>query len=269
MRYRYLLFIGSLLFPLLLWGEGDRFLDTDLDGVADSQDLCPNTPFDVLVDTDGCNMDRMLKGELTLQIGTNTNIDSRIDTETLLNLYIGYRYKEWVFSLSSSNYNSTNLSTIADAEDDLFLSAGYRFHTDKTSYSIALGTKFAFMKDDRNHRDNDYFISLSSDYALTQKQNIFSYYSYTISSDSNTIDYQNFHLLSLGTGYAFTPQWYGALFLNYTTAYYRGGDAFETLSLFSAYSFNDHYYLSLNYAYGLSDAAYTHTVSLNLGVHFE
>ena len=249
-----------------IWSN-DPFYDEDLDGVSDQVDLCPHTPFDILVDENGCDINRRFNGKLTLQIGSNLNVDRSSDIQSLLNLYIGYLYKNWEFSLSSSNYNNTNLNTIADTENDIFISIAHLFQTSKSTTKLSLGTKFAFL--DNTHRDNDYYASFSIEYLLDQKQNIFGYYSYTISADTTTIDYKNYHLISLGTGYAVTAKWYSSFTFNYTTAYYQGGDPFQTLSWFNAYAIDETFYLSLNYAYGLSESAYDHTFSFNIGAIFE
>jgi len=264
-------FLHSLLLfsaPLILQGA-TSYVDADLDGVDDSIDLCPNTPFDVLVDEHGCNMEKKIPGKLTLQLGINKNSDSLSDSDTLLNLYLSYRYDMWEFSVSSASYNTTNLSTVIDAEDDLYLTLGYHWEQSAFSTIFSIGTKFAFLKDDDENRENDYYVSLNTNYKLNEQINLFAYYSYTISSDTAQIDYQNFHTLTIGSGYHIYSPWYTSLSYNYVSSYYKNGSAYHTLSWFNAYMVTQDVYVSLNYAYGLNEEAYDHTVTFSIGAFFE
>ena len=40
---------------LLLSIGAEAFQDSDIDGVSDALDLCPNTPFEALVNSNGCS----------------------------------------------------------------------------------------------------------------------------------------------------------------------------------------------------------------------
>ena len=265
MRQTLFFYIFPLLIPFILEGA-TSYVDYDLDGVDDAIDQCPNTPFDVLVDRFGCNMEKQKKGRLTLQAGFNRNIDSSYDNSTLLNLYLGYTYKNWDISLSSANYN-TNPGTIVDLEDDIFLTAGYTFYNDNLQTRIFAGTKFAFLEN--TDRDNDYYVGTNITYMFNKKQDIFAYYSYTLSGDSDTVHYKNFHTFSVGTGYYVTPQWYNALSYSYVSSYYTGGESYQTLSWYSTYMMNSNTYIAFNYAYGLNESSYDHTFSLSIGAFFE
>ncbi|NOZ89733.1 MAG: hypothetical protein GXO60_00445, partial [Epsilonproteobacteria bacterium] len=45
-----------LLVPLLLFA----YIDSDLDGVSDEHDLCPNTPITDIVDINGCTIEKLV-----------------------------------------------------------------------------------------------------------------------------------------------------------------------------------------------------------------
>jgi hypothetical protein len=214
-------------------------------------------------------MEKTLPGKLTIQIGINRNDDPDTETDTLLNLYLAYRYASWEVSLASAGYNTTNLSTVIDTENDLFLTLGYIWERRDLTTKVSLGTKFAFMEDTQNDRDNDYYASINIDYKLNDKYYLFAYYSYTISSDSQYIDYLNYHTVTLGSGYHPIPSWYTSLSYNYISTYYYNGPDYHTLSWFNAYMVSDQVYLSLNYAYGLNRDAYKHSLTFNIGAFFE
>jgi hypothetical protein len=259
-----------LLSSLLLCAATAEYVDNDLDGVDDAVDLCLNTPFDVLVDEYGCDMNKKgVPGKLLIQVGVNQNIDSIYDNSTLLNFFADYSYGNWDISLATANYNTSNLTTIVDAEDDLFLTLGYTFKTNQFTTKVMGGTKFAFMQDDSADRDNDWYAALNLDYRVNEKINLFGYYSYTLSGDSSLVEYKDFHTVSVGTGYAVTPQWYSSLSYNYASAYYEGGSSYQSLSWFNAYMLSEKLYVSFNYAYGLNDESYDHTFSFAIGGFFE
>jgi hypothetical protein len=244
------------------------FNDQDIDGVDDTHDLCINTPFDVIVDEDGCPYNKKNSGKFIFQIGEDISFNSFSNKTNTLNLFLNYNYKKWDFSISSSNYNATNVNTVVDTEDDLYLTVGYLFQKNKLNSKISVGTKFAFMDDDSIDRDNDFFISTNFDYFINPKQNIFLYYSYTSSGDSDKTDYENFHSLSLGTGYAFTDKWYSALSYNYAQSPYQGTKSYRALSWFNYYVLPNDFYISCNYARTLNNSSYDHMISFNIGVKF-
>ena len=252
--------------PILLLSS--TYIDNDLDGVNDSIDQCLHTPFDVLVNEVGCAQTTQTHGKVTLQAGATYNHGSTYDDTTLLNLYLGYQRGAWDASLSSTNYN-TGLESIVDQEDDLFLTMGYTLYAQDFETRLSVGTKFAFMKDGGISRDNDYYAGLNLTYTLNQQQDMFFYYSYTLSSNTATTKYNNFHTLSLGTGYTVMPKWYTALAYNYISAYYENGESYQTLSWYNTYMITEHSYVLLNYSYGLTKESYDHTVTLSIGVTFE
>lgn len=265
------LFLQIISILLIISSSLIAYEDEDIDGVKDSQDLCPHTPFDELVDTNGCSSNQMTFSSFTLQIGNDFSFDTFSKRSNNLNIYANYLYKDWDFSLSSSNYNLTNLNTNSTEENNLFLTVGHFFTYEKLKTKLSLGTKFAFMDDKELQRDNDYYASAHFDYYPSSKQNIYLYCNYTLSGQSNDteIHYNDFASFSLGTGYMLTSQWYSALSYNYSGTLYNGIDDYKALSWFNSYSFTKKFYMSLNYAYTLSDATPQHILSLNIGVHFE
>jgi hypothetical protein len=262
-------FIKTILSVLLLSSTLLAYEDHDIDGVDDSKDLCPNTPFDIIVDERGCSYDKIFLGKLTLQIGSTIRFNRLSDRSDTLDLYINYRYLHWDFSLSSSNYNTTNLNTIADQEDDLYLTMGQLFQYNSLNTKISVGTKFALMDKEAASRDNDYFASVNFDYFINKKQNIFLYYNYTLSGDSDTTDYNDFYTYSVGSGYALSDKWYSAISYNYAGSIHPEDEAYKAISWFNSYTLSKDFFISCNYAYALADLSYDHTISFNIGVHFE
>jgi len=267
--------VTRLLFLLLIstaaLTAAASYVDYDLDGVDDSIDLCPNTPFDVLVDAHGCDMEKKqtLPGKVLIQAGVSRTIDSEYKETTILNFFADYSYGNWDISLASNNYATGDLSTILDAEDDLFLTLGYTFHMEALTTKIMAGTTFAFMEECDNDRDNSWYGALDLDYQLNDTVNLFGYYSFTINSDTKYLKYKNFHTLSAGAGYMPASSWYTSFSYNYASSCYSGGENYQSLSWFNAYMLTSSLYLSVNYTYGLNDASYDHTISFAIGALFE
>jgi hypothetical protein len=107
------------------------------------------------------------------------------------------------------------------------------------------------------------------EYYFAKKQNLFFYYSYTLSGDSDTVDYQNFQSLSAGYGYAMTDKWYTALSYNYAQNYYPDTDDYKAVSWFNSYRFSETTYAILNYAHTFDDISYSHIVTFSIGFYFD
>ena len=281
---------------LLLTNYALSYQDLDIDGVDDSIDMCKDTPFDELVDKNGCSKSQKPTtdyGHLTFKIGTDIFTDKEYEDDSSLNLYANYKYNSW--DISVSNSRSTTSSAYSEdnsySDSDVYISLGYTLSYPKNILKLSVGTKLAGDIDDTTHientsgghgrrggnhttqsvdesRDDDYFASINYNYLLTTKQNIFAYYSYTVSGDSKSIDYEDYPSFSIGYGYSFTPKWYSALSYNYTGSIYKDTDASQSIDWFNSYSFTKNIFATAGYSYALEDFSYDNTFSLALGVSF-
>ena len=258
-------FIYVLVFTKLF-----AYVDSDIDGVEDAIDLCPDTSFDKLVDENGCPPNERYWGELSIQIGNDISFDELDNRTDNYNFFTNYQYKKWNISLSNSDqtsYDSNNNPSTSTG--DMYLNTGYFFPNDYLQTKIGLGAKIATANSEIGTGENDYFVSLSFAHALNEKQNLFSYLSYTLNGDSNETNYKNSVAYSLGTGYMLNQNWYSSLSYDYSSSIYEEGEAYQALSLFNSYTFLEDYFITLNYSYGLDELSYKHTLSLKLGINFE
>lgn len=244
------------------------FTDSDLDGVDDAQDHCSDTSFDQLVNEHGCPLNKIFPGKIILQIGTDISFNQIDDPVNNLSFYASYLYNNWNFSLANTNYAVTNLSNDI-AENNLYMTAGYSYSKGETRTRFSLGTKFDLTDGLYGDRENDFYASVNFEYFINNKQNVFFYYSYTLSGDNPNIDFENFHSVSLGYGYSITDKWYTALSYNQANSYYPDTDDYQALSWFNSYRFNKSFYATCNYAHTFDDSSYDHIVSFNLGVYFD
>ncbi len=255
---------------LLVSTAAVAYQDNDIDGVDDSIDRCLNTPFVELVDEHGCTYGKSYLGAFTLKVGGDIRFDTFSKKTTDFNFYANYQYNHWDLSLSNSNY--TTYDTISNASSnagDLYLSGGYLFKEKTFNTKLTIGTKLATADEDVGTGENDFFASVNFDYFINDRQNIFLYYGYTLSGDSNEIDYDNFHSYSMGSGYALNDKWYTAFSYDYSGSIYSDGEAYRALSWFNSYEFSKQFFATINYAHGLDDLSPDHTLSLKFGVRFE
>ncbi|PHS33727.1 MAG: hypothetical protein COA92_04280 [Sulfurovum sp.] len=255
MFFRFSLF---LFFAITIAIHG--YSDYDVDGVEDSVDACPYTPFDVLVDERGCEEGKKYSGALTLLGGTITGIDTDTDNLTNFLLFVNYRYYDWDISLSTFNEIQ---NTVSDVPDTFYISTGYSFKlSDRLESKVSIGTKQSSLQD-------DYYFMGNVDYSINSEQNIYLFYSYTFAQDSDTEVYDNFHTYSIGTGRIFTDYWYSALSYDFSGSNLSYIDDYQAMSWSNNFLLSSQYYILTTYSYGLSDAASDHTVSIQFGVKFE
>jgi len=287
---------------ILLSGMSMAYEDQDIDGVEDSIDECPNTPFDALVDKRGClntnepkaTTPKSYIGHFTFKVGTDISSDETYETDSSLNLYANYSYKNWDISISNSRSVSSNNYTEDNSysDSDIYVTTGYLFDLSNSQLKLSIGTKIVDDEDSTtsttntqqrrgrrinsvptenessSSRDNDYFASLNFSYFLNSKQDIFFYLGHTLSGDSDEMDYEDYSSLSLGTGYSLNSSWYSSLSYNYTGSIYPDGEAQQGITWFNSYSFNKNLFATASYTYALDDSSYDNTLSFALGVRF-
>jgi hypothetical protein len=262
----YSLIFSTLILTHTLFG----YEDSDIDGVDDAIDLCPDTPFDKLVDEDGCPEDKHYWGAFTLQLGNDISLDEEHNLIKNYSFFGNYNYKKWNFSLSNSQLTTYDGNDNASSSrGDIYLNLGYEIDNTYLQSNLSFGTKIATADENIGTGENDYFVTLNLSHVTDKQVILFSQFGYTLTGDSPLIEYQNSFAYTLGTGYFILPHWYSALSYDYAQSIYSSTPNYQSLSWMNSYTFLDDYYLSLNYTYGLDNISYPHTLSLKLGVTFE
>jgi len=110
------------------------FTDSDLDGVDDAADKCPNTPITDLVDANGCSVKSLVVNEsYDIIVGLSySEIDYRLNEKTdtyTTSFQVDYYRDNLSFQLSTSYYASSD-STGYDSNgmNDTTIAAYYRFN---------------------------------------------------------------------------------------------------------------------------------------------
>jgi hypothetical protein len=255
---------------LLIISQLHTFEDSDIDGVSNSQDLCPDISFEDTVDEYGCPEKQNYWGKISLSLGADINRNE--STTTDYNFFIDYNYQKWDIALYSSQQSSMDMDTNSNksnATGDLYLSMGYTIDSHNLSTKLSLGSKFSTGDDEVSTGENDYFTSLNFSYILNEKTALISQLNYTLLGDSNETNCNNILSYSLGVGYMLNSRWYSSVLYQRANSIYQDNDDYQAVSLFNSYIFNDTFFGILNYSRGLDTLSYDHTISLKLGVTFE
>ena len=252
------------------------YTDSDLDGVDDTLDQCPNTPISELVDIKGCSIETLktshrydiIIGQNYSEIDYNTN--EKTDTHSM-SLQFDYFYQNFSFQAISAYYSSKSASYSDSGLTDSTLAAYYLVPlTNNFRVRMGAGIILPTFDSTLNNNNTDYLFTLNATYSI-DKLNIFGGYSFTKINDDdipNLITYQNTNAYSGGLGYYMTDKWYTSTSYNQAEGIYTTMEDIKSLSFYNFYSFNKSWFTTLSYAHGLSDSASNHSFSLRLGYNF-
>ncbi len=274
------------------------FNDSDLDGVEDSVDQCPGTSFTELVDISGCTIKNLVSPHhFDLIMGASYSqispIQERTDTYTT-SLQVDYYYKNFSLQASSAYYDSESGTVSTNGMTDSFVGAYYQLRpVDAFSIRLGGGAILPTYQSDFNNNNTDYTMSASLSY-LFSDFNLFGSYSYTLINDSDfsydeydtsgnvtgqtNVYYQNTNAYNIGLGYYPTNKLYTSIAYNSSDSIYSEfvsnsngtstQDSLDTVSAYLFYTINKNWFTTASYAYGLSDTASDHYVSVRLGYYF-
>jgi hypothetical protein len=261
------------------------YTDADLDGVDDSVDLCPNTPITDIVDKNGCSVKSVITehhfdiimGLAYSQYNYRLNDDS--DTITT-SLQADWYYGNYSAQLFTSYYSTDGDGYDRDGMNDTTLAGYYTFKNVVPRLNLQVGAGVVFPTYDADYDNNnaDFVASLNANYAMDEV-NLFAGYSFTYvgdddvrytGTDGNTYEilYQNTNAFNAGAGYHFSPRLYASASYFYSDSIYEDVDAIENITLYGFYTIDAHWFLTGNYAYGLSDTTSDHYVALRVGYYF-
>ena len=253
------------------------YVDSDMDGVIDNTDQCPNTPILELVDIKGCSLQALktshhfdlVVGESYSQIDYNTN--EKTDTYATT-LQVDYFYKNFSVQALTAYYSSKSASYSDNGLTDSTLAAYYLIPiSNNFRMRVGAGVILPTFDSSLNNNNTDYLAAISGTYSIN-RLNIFAGYNFTQINDDDIPDYQityqDTHAFSGGLGYYMTEKWYSSVSYYQADGIYTSMEDIKNASLYNFYSFNKSWFTTLSYAYGLSDSASDHSVSLRLGYNF-
>jgi len=236
-------------------------VDSDMDGIDDDVDQCPNTPFFELVDDTGCTTQKIIVKEeyhFDIMLGggyvqTNDSID-----DTLVSFMADYYYKNFIFTLFTQSYSQNN----SYAGNDLYVMANYKWTQDHLSLTFGPGLVLPIASDSSNH--TDYFVNITMNYKIDDFD-INVYYKYTFMNDDLT---QDIDTKAVSIGYYMSDKTYINLAYSTEKSVYTGIEDIENTTFMINHAFDEHWFANMRLSRGLSDSASDFSGILMLGYYF-
>ena len=102
------------------------YTDSDMDGVADKNDLCPNTPLTELVDLSGCTIKNLVSPHnFDIVIGESYSRNKTISIRNS-SLQLDYYYKDVSLQLFSSYFNVNGENYSNNGQNNTYLNGYYK-----------------------------------------------------------------------------------------------------------------------------------------------
>lgn len=254
------------------------YVDSDMDGVEDPQDQCPNTLLTDLVDIKGCSIKSLktpIHYDIIAGIGySQTNYNNNQDTDTISNtLQLDYYYGNISFQLSGSYYTS-NGSTQESGFNDTYAAAYYKLvPVENLSVRIGVGVVLPTYNSDFNNNNTDYVGSINLSYRILN-YNLFGGYSHTMVNDSDvatssgSVSYQDVDAYNFGIGTYIAQRFYTSISYSSSKSIYKSVEDIQSASAYLNYSVDKNWFLTSSYSHGLSESASDHSLSLKVGYFF-
>lgn len=254
------------------------YTDSDMDGVDDKYDKCPNTPLTDLVNTDGCTISK-LKQDFNFDIiygvnyaDSNAQLVNNIHVPSA-SLRLDYYYKNFSVQASTSYYVAIDKNNNATTGMyDSYLGAAYQFKPrSDVILNVGLGAILPTYHSQTLNNKTDYKAYGTISY-MKNKASVFTGCSYRITDDKaigNALySYQNTASYNIGAGYYMTDSFYMSAAYNNTNSIYAGLNNLETASIYGYYSINERRFFIFSYAYGLSNTANPNSITALMGYYF-
>ncbi|WP_304545722.1 DUF3187 domain-containing protein [Sulfurimonas microaerophilic] len=264
---------------LLFLTSGLYALDSDMDGVSDAKDKCPNTPFTDLVDINGCSKSSVIPDyHYDVIVGlsyTNSDYTTINKTDTLATTFqADYYYKNFSFQASTSLFTTQADGYSESGLNDSFIGAAYQIvPTSPLTIRFSAGVILPTYDTSLNNNNTDYMAGINFSYKI-DKYNLFGGYTYTMINDDDYSDatlnvtYQDTNGYSAGVGYNVTSKLYLSGAYNISDSIYVGAEDIKTASLYGYYSIDKNWFSTFSYAYGISDSASQSYLAVKLGYFF-
>jgi len=253
--------IRPIYLALLLTGTlcAEEVADKDFDGVPDTLDACPNTPFLNQVNASGCTTAILrLPDEtdhdsmtMTLSSGYENNDDLPGTTRQYrTKAQVNYYHNDWSVSLRSSYYTR---DAYGDGFGDTTLKVRKRFRlTPELRLNLGAGLKLPTYDFPGNKTDYKLYSSLY--YYPAKKISLFGGFNYTFIQDEEVMgELQNRSKLFGGVGYFFTDSFYANIGYAYEKSKYVSEHPEHSLSGTFFYQVTDSWFTSIYYKQDILD----------------
>ncbi len=239
-----------------------EIIDGDLDGVANEDDLCPNSKLTEIVDSKGCAIKNLTFKEddhFDISVGYTYLKEDDNYSQQLQSLSIDYYYKNFSIWLYSSKYNSQN---IENSFDDLTVGVYHRWSYPSYGIKAGLGSYIPYNSNSGNK--TDYFVMIKG-IKYVKQYNFIAEYQYTLMYDNST---QNSNRLTLSIGYNLTSKSYTSVSYSEQTSVYKDEKNINNTTLYYSHFWNSHWFITGEILKGLSSSSVDYSTSLSIGYYF-
>jgi len=254
-RYRTGILLGALLCSQMTYAQ----TDSDMDGVPDTIDQCPNTPFLAEVDQQGC-LTKLLyfpqerdTGNLDVLMGYNYTFneeDINQDVQHSLTLKANYVYNDWIYSVRTGKFIEAESS---EGMIDTTFTVTKRFRP-YPNLKYLLGVSIRLPTYDFAGNKTDLSLRGSVVYYPESGLSLFAGAHFTLIGDQTIDDpIRDAGGGYAGIGYFFDKVLYLNASYNYRTSKYVSNHDIQTLSTTLFYEISPSWYTSLSYAYQVND----------------
>jgi len=232
--------------------------DQDFDGVPDSLDKCPNTPFLNEVNAQGCTTVVLRLPEetesdsltLTLGYGSSTNEDlvgrERQDTAKL---QVSYYHNNWSYSIRTGHYSHSEGNGLLDTSFKIKKRIKLN---DDLKLGLGVGVKLPTYDFEGNKADYTLYSSLS--YYPTSSLSLFTGASHTFIKDKQIFTpLQDTNSLYFGVGYFFTNDFYANLSYSYSESKFTDEHSARAVGSTLYYKINKKWFATFSYSREFDD----------------
>jgi len=231
-----------------------------MDGVADSDDMCPNTLITDLVDLSGCSKKSLVSPQhFSLIVGQRYEKDAN-STYAYSSIELDYYYKNFSMQLTTNYYKMKSSDTNTSGINDVYLNMYYVFSPFE-HFKLSLGTGIALPSYDSSDNKTDYSFSIYGRYDVN-KWSFSTSTGYQFTGDSgakNVFDYR------LTTGYNWNDAFYSSISYSMSESMYPENTNFTSLLLYGYYKINKNWFSTARYNYGLNDNNFDHSIGVYIG----
>jgi hypothetical protein len=246
---------------LVLTAEA-AFLDDDLDGVANEDDLCPNSALTDIVDATGCPVSKItFKKEHHFDITAGISYSKFDDnnSQTAQSISLGYYYGNFSAYVYTSNYD---LDTGESGIDDSTLALYYRKVQKNIAYKVGIGSYIPTNNTEGNNAD--YFFNTKLTYYMDPYDFTVDF-QHTVTNDDGMEDTNRF---TVTVGYLLSQNGYTTLSYTRQNSVYADEVDLENTAIYISYFLNTHWFISGEISLGISESATDFSSVVNLGYYF-
>lgn len=249
----------------------ETMADQDFDGVPDSTDECPNTPFLNQVNAKGCTTTILRLPEetesesLTLALGHGFSINADLpgrERQNTSKIQLSYYYNDWSYSIRTGYYTHNEDSGILDTS--IKIKKRIRL-SDDLKLGLGAGVKLPTYDFAGNNTDFTLYSSLS--YYPTSSLSVFTGFSHTFVYDDQIITpLQDTNSFYVGLGYFFQNDLYANISYAQTDSKFTDESAAQSIGTTLYYKINKKWFATVSYSHQLDD---TLRNALNLKIGYK